>query len=493
MKRRNFLRNSSWMGAASLLSPAALFANTFRTGAGQPQTHSIHHETTETDNKLPLTPLPGKTIKLALVGTGIRGTSFWGRRVATTFVQQVEFIGLCDLNAGRLLFARDMMGMKCPVFPTVNDLLKSTKPDVVIVTTVDSTHDDIIIKGLEAGCDVITEKPMTTDEAKCEAILQAEKRTGKKIIVAFNYRHSPHMTKIKELLLQERVGKITSVDFHWYLNTYHGADYFRRWHAYKKFGGSLLVHKSTHHFDLVNWWLNSDPVEVKAYGSLDFYGKNGSLRGKNCRTCSHTKTCAFYWDINKDKTLKGLYADQEKFDGYLRDGCVFREDIDIYDKMSVQILYANGVVVNYSLTTYSPYEGWKIAFNGVKGRIDTWQDIPFMKNEVLDQAGKHAQEMNQNSKEADNKERIVVMDNFNKTPTYIDVPMTKAGHGGGDARMQELMFNNPQNLNPFEIMAGSRDGAMSILIGIAARKSIEENRTVRIDSLTSIKPSKDRT
>ena len=48
------------------------------------------------------------------------------------------------------------------------------------------------------------------------------------------------------------------------------------------------------------------------------------------------------------------------------------------DKMSAQIIYANGVTANYSLTTYSPYEGWQIAFNGMKGRIETWEDIPYL-------------------------------------------------------------------------------------------------------------------
>src|SRR5256885_26967 len=83
----------------------------------------------------------------------------------------------------------------------------------------------------------------------------------------------------KELLAKDRVGKITSVDFHWYLNVYHGADYFRRWHGRIAKSGSLLVHKATHHFDLMNWWLNSEPVEVTAYGSLDHYGKNNEFRG----------------------------------------------------------------------------------------------------------------------------------------------------------------------------------------------------------------------
>jgi predicted dehydrogenase len=427
--------------------------------------------------------------RLAIVGTGHRGTGFWGKPVLDNFGDVIEFVGLCDINPGRLETAKQFMGATCPTFSDFDKMLKETKPDMVIVTTIDATHDLFIVKALEAGCDVITEKPMTTDEDKCQSILDAERRTGRKVIVGFNYRHNPHMKKLREMLLENRVGKITSVDFHWYLNVFHGADYFRRWHGYKAKGGSLWVHKASHHFDLLNWWLDSDPVEVTAFGQLEHYGKNGEKRGLNCRTCDHKTTCKFYTDITKDKWLNDLYAKNQQHDGYFRDACVFRQDIDIYDKMSAQILYANGVTVNYSLTTYSPYEGWRIAFNGINGRLESWEDIPYQKAPDVDQANRHAAEMTQTKDEKpESFDEIFVMDNFSKKGETIQVPKYKGGHGGGDSRMHDLIFRNPSNENPLRIMAGTRDGAMSSLIGIAARKSIEQKRAVKISELTDIKP-----
>ena len=67
------------------------------------------------------------------------------------------------------------------------------------------------------------------------------------------------------------IGEVLSVDFHWMLNTHHGADYFRRWHSQKRFSGGLMVHKATHHFDLVNWWLSAVPTAVFAKGDRKFY------------------------------------------------------------------------------------------------------------------------------------------------------------------------------------------------------------------------------
>ena len=462
LNRRQFINKTGAVAAGSLVVPAiSAWASPMKTKA---------------------------KLRVALVGTGIRGNTFWGRRLVQNYKQELQFVGLCDINEGRVKFATKMIGVDCPTFTDFDKMMTTVKPDMLIVTTMDSTHDEFIIKGLEYGINVITEKPMTTDEMKCQAILDAEQKTGKKVIVGFNYRYATLFTAIKEQLVSGKIGDITSVDFHWYLNTYHGASYFRRWHGEKDKGGTLLVHKSTHHFDLLNWFIDSDPVEVFAYGSLEHYGKNNPFRGDKCRTCAVKDKCDFYWDITKDKTSMDLYVAHEHHDGYIRDNCLWRENIDIYDKMAVQIKYANNVVVSYSLTTYSPYEGWRIAFNGMNGRLDSWEDIPWRQNEKVSQAELHAKEMSQDQqKEASRFNEIVMMRNW-EDYEIIKVPYGGSGHGGGDSRLQDKIFKTPDAADPLNHSAGSRDGAFSVLVGIAARKSIEEQRPVQIEELTKLKP-----
>ena len=428
-------------------------------------------------------------LKVALIGTGIRGTTFWGKRLVDEYGEILEFVGLSDINSSRLKYAKNYIGADCPLFTDFEEMVNMTKPDLIIVTTKDSTHHQYIIKGLEMGCDVLTEKPLTTDETKCQAIIDAEKKSNKKLIVGFNYRWSPYATKIKELLANKTIGDLVSVDFHWYLNTYHGASYFRRWHGEIESSGSLWVHKSTHHFDLLNWWINSEPNQVFAYGDLEYYGKNGPQRGTNCRSCDHKTTCEFYWDITKDESSKKLYADHEHEDGYIRDNCLFRENIDIYDKMSAQVKYADNTVLNYSLTTYSPFEGWRVAFNGTKGRIEASQDIPYHSITSVDEAEKHVLEMAQNNKEELNHESIIVHKLWEKHEV-INVPMEKSGHGGGDKRLHDKIFVNPETTDPYGRTAGIRDGAMSILIGIGARRSIESGKAINIGDLTDLIPKK---
>ena len=445
VSRRDFIKTSGGAVAASMLAQPSSVAK-------------------------PLSTRPSSRAKMryAIVGTGIRGITMWGRSVAREYADFVDIVGLCDINPGRLAFAKDYIGVDCPTFTDFPEMIRQTRPDTLCVTTVDSTHDQFIVKGMEMGCDIVTEKPMTTDEFKCQTILDAQALTRKSVAVTFNYRYSPHRVKLKELLMEERIGRLTSVDFHWYLDIYHGASYFRRWHGKERYGGTLFVHKATHHFDLLNWWVESEPEEVFANGALEYYGHNNPYRHINCRGCPHRDQCRHYWDITQDEFLTNLYVDHEHHDGYLRDGCVWSTDIDIFDKMAAQIRYVNGVQVSYSCTTYSPYEGYRIAFNGTKGRMETWikERQPW---------------------QAEDYDEIRVTDNFGDTE-LIQIPHSGGGHGGGDTRLRDRIFKDPTAPDPYRLAAGARDGAMSILIGIGARTSVKTGEPVNIASLTTLKP-----
>lgn len=427
--------------------------------------------------------------RVALVGTGIRGSSFWGKFLNDNYDDVIEYVGLCDINPGRLEYAREYMGVDCPVFTDFDALLATAKPDLVIVTTVDSTHDQFIVKGLNAGLDVVTEKPMTTDATKCQAILDAAEKSNGNLIVALNYRYGVIFSRLKEHLINEKIGRLTSIDFHWYLNTYHGASYFRRWHGLRDKSGTLLCHKSAHHFDLLNWWIDSEPVEVHAFGALEHYGSNNAFRGDRCMDCPHKNRCDFYWDMGEDDRLMRLYHDNEKYDGYIRDNCLWREEIDIFDKMAVQIRYANDVQVSYSLTTYSPYEGFRVAFNGMQGRMETWEGVPSLDESLQDQSELHAKEMNHaGHTEAEMQyHEIVTQLNFKEFEREM-VPYVRSGHWGGDRVMFDQIFRGIVKRPELDHRSDVRDGAMSVLIGIAARMSIDEGRPIRIADLTSLKP-----
>ena len=157
--------------------------------------------------------------------------------LAKTYNETSELVAFCDINRTRMEYANEVLRdhldyHEVPMYGAdeFEKMILETKPDTVIVTSIDRTHHRYIVKAMEMGCDVISEKPMTMDAAKCQEIIDCIERTGKSLRVTFNYRYAPHNTKLRELIMNDTIGKVTQVHFEWILNTSHGADYFRRWH-----------------------------------------------------------------------------------------------------------------------------------------------------------------------------------------------------------------------------------------------------------------------
>lgn len=419
-----------------------------------------------------------------LVGLGGRH-ELYRDAITGEYKEKCRLSGLCDLNRGRLdksvreTEARAGYSVRGYHSSEFDRMISELHPDCVIVATKDSTHDDYICRAMELGCDVIVEKPMTIDASRCKRILEAQKKAGKKITVTFNYRYSPPRTQVKDLLMKGTIGEIISVDFNWLLDTRHGADYFRRWHRKKENSGGLLVHKSTHHFDLVNWWISSVPDTVFAGGSRRYYvpGTADMLkldgRAVRCHTCPDAEKCPFRLNLENSPSLKGLYLDHEGYDGYFRDMCVFSEDIDIEDSMSVFAEYRNRVKLNYSLTAFSPWEGYVINFTGTEGRIEHRMEETVYINADGTVPG------------ALKKDKTMIkVYPLRDAPYDVNIWEAEGGHGGADPLMIKYLFDpSGQPEDKYQRASDHRAGAWSIITGIAANHSIISKHPVRIDDL----------
>lgn len=233
-------------------------------------------------------------------------------------------------------------------------MIATEQLDRVIITSPDYTHADLIVRALDAGANVIVEKTLTNDADGCTAIAEATARTGRSVVMTFNYRYSPRNCALKQVVASGAIGQVTSAHFEWVLDTSHGTDYFRRWHRNKENSGGLLIHKASHHFDLVNWWIANIPVRVFASGGLRFYGhENAQVRGLGDRpqrgSVDGWAANPFLLDLRSDPELNELYYLNEHLDGYLSDQDVFGEGITIEDSLWLVVDYARGA----SMCTHS--------------------------------------------------------------------------------------------------------------------------------------------
>ncbi|MCD7909094.1 MAG: Gfo/Idh/MocA family oxidoreductase [Clostridium sp.] len=424
--------------------------------------------------------------KYVQVGTGSRARMYY-EAICTTFKDTCDLVAFCDLSQTRMDYANRVIqeayghdSVPTYLYTEFDRMIDETRPDAVIVTSIDRTHHQYIIRAMEKGCDVITEKPMTIDEKKAQEIIDVQKRTGRQIRVTFNYRYAPTNTKVRQLIMDGVIGDVFSVHFEWLLNTKHGADYYRRWHRNKANSGGLLVHKSTHHFDLVNFWLGTRPETVFAFGGLNFYGKqNAERRGVKdfyyrCYGSEQARNDPFAIDLEGNELFREIYLRAEKDSGYIRDRSVFGDDISIEDTMSVLVRYQNGAQMSYSLNSYMPWEGYIVSFNGSKGRIE----YQVREQAYINGGGERADEG------AQKLTSIMVYPMFDN-PYPVEAEKGVGSHGGGDTVLLNDIFGTPQE-DRFQRAASHIDGAMSILTGVAANKSIASGLPVNIGELIKL-------
>lgn len=444
-----------------------------------------------------LPKLPKAKRRFAFVGTGGRVKMFLDP-VAQRYAAEAEIVGLCDLSLVRASFQQKRLQEKfgypsVPVYGAedFSKMLKETNPDRVVVCTIDREHDTYIVESLRAGCGVVTEKPMTIDALKCRRILDAVAETGGSVRVAFNYRWAPGPTRVRELLAAGTIGAIRHVNMEYTLNTSHGADYFRRWHSNKEDSGGLLVHKSTHHFDLINWWIDGIPERVFAQGGLFFYGhENAVKRGDEAYTRypryygHNTQEDPFAYDysrslIQDQEYEMALYLNGAEHEtGYIRDQNVFREGIDIEDVMNVLVRYRSGTFLNYSLNAFSPYEGYRVSFTGDRGRLEyeEWHGAHILGADTT--GAEHTEHA---------KHELRVFPHF-KDPYTVKIHRLEGGHGGGDPLLQEQVIARNPPKDPYARAAGHEQGAASVLIGIAANASMASGSPVNVADLVSLRP-----
>ena len=378
-----------------------------------------------------------------------------------------------------------------------SDVLVRERPDVVVVTSPDHTHARYVVAALDAGVDVVCEKPLTIDADGLRDIVAAAQRSTANLVVTFNYRYSPRNTALRQVIADGRVGDVTSVHFEWCLDTVHGADYFRRWHRDKANSGGLLVHKSTHHFDLVNWWLDDVPETVFALGGLRFYGAaNAADRGLGSRPRLGRDALGagdpFVLDLAADEKMRRLFLEGETLDGYHRDRDVFTDGITIEDNLTLAVGYSRGASMAYTLNAHSPWEGYRVAVNGTRGRVE----LEVVERSHVEAAasaagtvnGKSAPVLDPSAQPDDPStaaeslrpwgSRLVLQEHW-RPPRLVPIPEGAGAHGGGDAMLLDDVLRGAAP-DPLHRQAGYLDGVRSVLVGVAGNTSLATGRAVRL-------------
>ena len=399
------------------------------------------------------------------------------------FTKHGRIVAILDADRERVDTFNRNQGTEFPFYAPeeFDKMIAETNPDVIAVTCHDAMHATYIIKALEHDRNVITEKPMVISGRQARAVLEAEKKSKGCVRVAFNFRYTPPHKQIKRMILDGLLGNIASVEFNYLLDTHHGPSYFRRWNRDREQSGGLTITKACHHFDLVNWWLNDIPETVFAFGARNFFGQGGAYdpNPENAPPLpiAEQKAACPYWQrwnsagipVPKDDHLNayhGAFSLPKKMQ-YPKEIYIYDKEIKIEDTYSAVVRYRNGASMSYSLNASSPWEGYILAINGTKGRLETTHytapsRCPFP---VTD------------------RQTITYLPLFGERQIW-ETRHVEGGHGGADQIMKNDMFIEPSKESAeLDIYAGAEAGAYAVVVGEAVWRSVVEKKPVEIADL----------
>jgi predicted dehydrogenase len=384
-----------------------------------------------------------------LLGCGQRGIVSFIKGLAA-FQRKGKIIAVCDQVPERVQFALTQVPNRCRGYVKYNEMLKDPKVETVIVSTRDASHKEHVIQAFRAGKDVFCEKPMTTSVRDADQLIKAQKESGRNLQIGFNLRYHQVCQQIKKCLLRGDIGELISGEIHDLIWVHRGSGYLHRWHGEKKYSGGLQIHKSSHTLDLMNWWVDSEPISVSAIGGRSFF-KPREKHAKYCHICRIRHKCperfqlplVHYDQLYNNKTFKT--------DGYYPDRCSFDKNIDVEDNYHALVKYKNGVNMSYTLEAFMPDVERLFILNGTKARLEASLE----------------------------KRTITIQNIFTRRKRTIKIKEEKGGHGGADTFMFREMVGLLKDTG-IGMSADVTDGRRSIAIGEAINKSIAQGRVIKL-------------
>ena len=389
--------------------------------------------------------------RVAIVGCGLRMLAF-ARALCESYAGTHEIIALMDIDAGKMAGFARAAGLQVPQYTDFDQLCAACHPELVLIGTVDAFHAEYVVRSLDRKIGVICEKPLCINRLQCREILAARERNPEVFAVtSHNSRYRPVARTLKKLLAGGAIGRVLSLEYHETLDQVHGKSYFRRWNSRRILSNGLQLHNSSHHFDKMNYLLESHAVEVSASGALIAYGARAPHRfsGKNCHTCSYRQECP-----------DAIEYDHDLFDStlYTPDLCIWSPDIDIEDTFAASIRFANGVFA------YASYEGEVIHIQGDNGRLEARQLQYLSQTDDL------------HNQKAVPEESIRIFRFGSATPEEVPIERESGSHGGADKLLFAELFACP----PAASLPTLQDGIYAVLTGASIVESIQQGRKISV-------------
>ena len=391
-----------------------------------------------------------RVIRTGVVGLSGRGT-YWARMYDAPGHPGFQLTAVCDVNPDRLAEGRALYGDRVRYYESADALAADEAVDAVLVATDDPHHVAPSLAGLRAGKHVLVEKPLcqSIDDAR---LLIAEARTAPGIfMIGFELRDCTVFQTMKRLLDEGRIGPVKVG--HAFDNVAVGGRYF--FHdpqSQKAYYKSLLLQKACHSLDLLNWFMDSEPVRVYGIGGQAVFG-TGRNPAERCRDCPRADTCPYFIRSEVELDYGGVSR-------HSYDACVWRADLDLDDHSLLAITYANDAKATFHENHFTPEYSREFWLTGTAGKMYGYYDNP----------GRFLVRVEY----AHDRER--------RTEEWKP-PHTGGSHGGGDNRLRDEFYRRiVENDPPTEAHASAY---YSTALALRAQESIDAGQALDIPPLNA--------
>lgn len=406
-------------------------------------------------------------IEVALIGAGSRGTFAYGS-YALKRPNEIRFIAVCEPNEERRSHFAGLHGIPPDMqFASWREFLDRPKLcDAVLICTQDRDHFEPTMKALEQGYHIMVEKPMSPDPLEALRMAEEAERRQRILKVCHGNRYSYFYRAVKKLIDDKAIGDVMSVQWTENVGYWHHAHSFVRgnWRNTAE-TSPMLLQKSCHDMDIMQWLFGGKCVQVSSFGRLSYFTEKNAPEGSTDRCtdgCKVEHICPYsalkLYLNDKDtfpQRVVSLTPTVEARLKALREGpygrCVFRCDNDVVDHQVVNLLFDNEITVAFTMSAFTSEVSRTFKIMGTTGEICGHS----LNNDI-------------------------VVNHFNGRREQIRPERVEGGHGGNDTLIM-MDFVQQVAENRIESVTSGMESARSHLIVFAAEESRMSGKTVAFD------------
>lgn len=417
-------------------------------------------------------------IKVILIGAGNRGERYTD--VMATMPDKYEVVAVAEPIESRRKYIQEKHHIPDELcFEDGKDLLAIGKiADAAVIATMDREHFDITMQAISLKYDLLLEKPVSPEPLECKKIADYANEMGVKVVVCHVLRYSPFFITLKETILAGKIGEIVSINHEECVGNVHQSHSFVRgnWGNSKR-ASCMLLQKSCHDMDILQWLIGKKCKKVQSFGSLNYFKKENAPDGapEYCiEGCPKAESCPYnavklYLEGDnswlRTTCTKAVDPTDEMVEQALRNTqygkCVFKCDNDVVDHQTVNLLFEDDVTVTFTMNAFNK-GGRFIHIMGTKGEIRGAMD---------------------------SEDTPITLYDFETKETTV-IPMQARdgimfGHGGGDNGIVESFYEYLTGTYKGVSISDVSTSVNNHLIVFAAEKARSEGTVVDIEEYIS--------